>query len=179
MIKYKDKNEPIELPQIPKYLYDMVNSLFRDLQYTNESKINKLQKIYNFLDEYGSFVQSFSVCSKGCSACCHIDVLVTELEAKLIDKKMGQKRKSPQGVFSMDHYSPCPFLDSKGECSIYNARPFNCRTFHTLDDPKYCETGEDHNLYGTNTSEFYSKLYNIVYDLNNDKRFYDIRDYYG
>ncbi|HIP33359.1 MAG TPA: YkgJ family cysteine cluster protein [Bacteroidia bacterium] len=180
MPSYRDKSDIIDLPKIPTHFVELANTLIKDIFTTEESKINKLEKIYNFLTIYGNFVQTFSVCSKGCSHCCSIDVQITELEAIYIQEKGHKQLKEYIHNKSINNYTPCPFLNSdNGECTIYNDRPFNCRTFHTLDDPKYCETNEEHQLYNTYTSEYYSKLFDILLQyLNRHQDIYDIRDYF-
>jgi Fe-S-cluster containining protein len=40
-------------------------------------------------------------------------------------------RKDKRRLAMMDE-EPCPLLDAKGRCSVYDARPFGCRTY-------YCE----------------------------------------
>jgi len=42
----------------------------------------------------------------------------------------------------------CPFLINNN-CSIYNFRPFACRTLHAAYNPKYCETNQNI-FYGKN-----------------------------
>lgn len=35
-------------------------------------------------------------------------------------------------------WTPCPFSDYKGDCSIYPLRPVSCRMYFSETDPKYC-----------------------------------------
>ena len=179
-MQYRYKDNKINLPKVPDYFQDIANTLLHDLVHIQESRIIKLEKIYSFLTIYGNFVKTFSVCSKGCSHCCSIDIQMTELEAIYIHEKTGKQITNPTGLLSTNNYSPCPFLNTNGECTIYDIRPFNCRTFHALDDPKYCETGEDHQLYNTYTSVYYSKFFEFLLEvLNETQEIYDIRDYFA
>ncbi|EPO0979388.1 YkgJ family cysteine cluster protein, partial [Klebsiella pneumoniae] len=44
-------------------------------------QIAEISLIYGFLDTFGEFASTFTVCQKGCSACCKIGVEMTALEA--------------------------------------------------------------------------------------------------
>ena len=98
-----------------------------------------------------------SACRSGCSSCCHINVSVSESEARVISKETGIPMASPpddqvilvgdlttreglqrfedakeahmQGRFGQ----PCTFLKD-GRCSIYEHRPMACRQQINLDD---------------------------------------------
>ncbi|HEC0150777.1 TPA: YkgJ family cysteine cluster protein, partial [Escherichia coli] len=45
----------------------------------------EISLIYGFLDTFGEFASTFTVCQKGCSACCKIGVEMTALEASFIE----------------------------------------------------------------------------------------------
>jgi uncharacterized protein len=63
-------------------------------------------------------------CKKGCHDCCIDDLSVFEVEALNIRHFNGALIKTgiPHAKGS------CAFLDNKGECRIYNQRPYVCRT---------------------------------------------------
>jgi hypothetical protein len=145
----------------------------------------KLRLIYDYLDEYNKFVATFAVCKAGCSHCCKIGVDVTRVEALYIERSTGKtmhrKRKR-----SMNHRTPCPMLSSDGKCGIYEHRPFNCRTLHTLDDSSFCTTPNvTHAIYGIPQakprygSDCYAQMANIRDALNKNGEVKDIRDYFG
>lgn len=122
------------------------------------------------------------MCQKGCSHCCKIDVNITSLEAEYISINTGIKSDEGSSVTS-DHRDTCPFLGEQGECKIYKYRPFNCRTFHTIDDPKYCEDGEElHMIYGASSfgygSRMLMKCAQVVSHINNGLPKRDIRDFF-
>ncbi|HHM2206425.1 TPA: YkgJ family cysteine cluster protein, partial [Klebsiella pneumoniae] len=48
-------------------------------------QIAEISLIYGFLDTFGEFASTFTVCQKGCSACCKIGVEMTALEASFIE----------------------------------------------------------------------------------------------
>jgi Fe-S-cluster containining protein len=181
--KYRDKSEFFELPEIPESFDTLFYSLINDLQHTSEPATRKLVKIYMFLESYGKFVSSFSVCKRGCSYCCHIPVSITELEALFISEGIKRKFRNTASHPIVSNTSPCPFLSKTGECGIYEIRPFHCRTFNVLDDPKYCKSGEDHNIYGSSkgqyTVTFYTQLNEIINILNYNHSSFDIRNYFG
>ncbi len=62
-------------------------------------------------------------CQKGCCACCLDDLTVTPAEVSLI------RRDYPDVLNQTPHAAgQCAFLNEAGECRIYPARPYICRT---------------------------------------------------
>lgn len=97
-------------------------------------------------------------CARGCSACCYVDLSVSRVEADFIASHLGTagegepSMRVPAGAQkgAKDHHSqfemlagphPCVFLDEKGECGIYAARPSICRS-HGI--PVLVEGRRDH-----------------------------------
>lgn len=90
-------------------------------------------------------------CKAGCSYCCYYKVEVKAHEVFLIQEHM-QKHFSPNQIKNIlgeasnntaqiktltqiEHLSTnikCPFLIDN-QCSIYDVRPFRCRSFHAID----------------------------------------------
>jgi Fe-S-cluster containining protein len=95
-------------------------------------------------------------CKKGCSACCHLNVGISQNEAKLLStflkKDQIAKLKRQRSVLdkldksTYDQFtkstdwetSACVFLDDAGECSIYAYRPISCRKYFVVSDPDLC-----------------------------------------
>lgn len=91
-------------------------------------------------------------CKKGCSYCCHQNVDIYPLEAKLIvdhcrnnkiDIDIGylkEQAKIPgiELVFSKD-YATCVFLKDN-VCSIYESRPIACRKYYVGTPAELCDT---------------------------------------
>lgn len=179
-MKYRDKNDIPVLPDIPDHFDDELIALVDDFNTTLEDPLFKLRKIYKFIDSYGKFVDTFSVCSKGCAHCCSIDVSTTLIEAELISHEIGKEINLK--AFSYGNASPCPFIGNNNECTIYNVRPFHCRIFYTLDNPLYCKTNEQHQVYGYHSGQYANKFYKIGADLinllNRNRGFSDIRDFF-
>jgi len=64
------------------------------------------------------------VCRRGCSGCCVDGLTVFEVEADRI-----RSRFAPLLASGSPHPpGRCAFLGSEGECRIYEARPYVCRT---------------------------------------------------
>lgn len=63
-------------------------------------------------------------CGRGCCDCCIDDVTVSDIEAINIRSSypdmLATTAPHPVGA--------CAFLDNKGQCRIYDARPYVCRT---------------------------------------------------
>lgn len=93
-----------------------------------------------------------SPCKAGCSHCCHIPVGITSSEAERIASATGRSITTPSvatEIAQLDDPAklsaalaesrkfigqPCTFLGADKLCTIYEARPFACRTHMTLDN---------------------------------------------
>lgn len=93
-------------------------------------------------DNLGAVAGPLVACSKGCSHCCKMPVLINEIEAKEIAKATGARMATPEFTGKADHSLdgvPCTFLVN-GACSIYENRPFACRVHYVMDrDETLCE----------------------------------------
>lgn len=138
---------------------EIIKAWNKAVELMNAEKTNsvevRLKNIYKFCDS--SFAINNEVesgvrysCKRGCSACCHINVDITNDEAEILrklphgrenlelHKKLGH---SPRSNLSKEQ-SACPFLKDN-ECSIYDNRPFACRVYHVVSDPKFCDIREN------------------------------------
>jgi len=96
-------------------------------------------------------------CKAGCHFCCYMRVVATAPEILLIAREIigtrsseqlaaltGQLKKNVEkisGLSAMKHAEarlPCPLLDEKGQCSVYEARPLSCRKWASF-DASQCE----------------------------------------
>lgn len=128
---------------------DKVTDPIKRSEYVHK-KIN--EEITNLFKDKS--VEKLTQCKKGCSACCHSQVAVTEDEAiqlvKIIENgqvvnwtrlwvqaKVGNDMKNFMKL-SYD-LKACIFLDQQGECSIYEDRPSVCRTNYVVSDPEDCK----------------------------------------
>ncbi len=184
MIEFHDKSEIQPLPAVPKiYGIKFKELVDQHINGKNKTYFEILGEIYNFLTEYGEFVKTFSVCQRKCNHCCRNDVYISQIEAEYIGSMKKLQINTDKKTTHLNN-SPCPFLDISGDCSVYDYRPFNCRTFHTLDDPKYCESGENHQTYGSAGFgygvTFYSELARWIKELHEKHKlpYRDIRDWF-
>lgn len=182
---FRDKTDLVSLPEIPSLLVDSFKRMGMEINGGNLTFFEKLQAVYRFMDQFGAFVSTFAVCSRGCSHCCRMDVQMGTLEAHYIEARTSAVADGTGEKVTMGHRTACPFLDADGACSIYEFRPFNCRTFHTLDDPKYCADGdESHQVYGSAGGGygvgFYSSISSWLKGIEESegRGFRDIRDWF-
>ena len=129
----------LDLPEIPDSLYTAFESLAHKLNSLEETNIQKLDRIYQWLDDFLGFVNTFTRCDE-CDGrmiyCCNADIHITRAEAEYL-AHYQQLSVDKSRTVSRNNWSPCPFLKNK-RCSVYQHRPFNCRTLHTLDAPWKC-----------------------------------------
>lgn len=147
----------------------------------NASRLLKLKVIFEATDLIISEVAPFSVCGKGCNHCCHIDVGVTEIEAKYIEKntgktvRIGRQKSSGYGELR----TPCTFLSPEGDCSIYSYRPFACRSYLAFDSPVYCaDISVEHVTYDPRCHPILKDFGRLLIELNNAGGYKDIRDFF-
>lgn len=117
----------------------------------------RLQWVHRAADAWARPVAKMAPCAKGCSHCCHIPVLALRSEAQLLARASQRRMENPPAearaavrdliekeemaeakrtarLGGQAHIgTPCPFLVD-GSCSVYEHRPFVCRTHFTLDD---------------------------------------------
>ena len=97
-------------------------------------------------------------CSRGCGACCYLEVEVTTDEGKLlgelvkagieIDRKnlesqASRKRRSPEWDKRVVESNRCVFLGPDQSCRIYDFRPLACRKHMVSTPPDNCAKGTD------------------------------------
>lgn len=140
-------------------------------------RYNKLVKL---VDKASAAILPFTACRKGCSHCCNIAVLMSEVEAQRIGEAIGRKPVKT-GAFPADVEAlqkqyfgvPCTFLKG-GRCSIYEVRPLACRLhFNMADESLMCSTAikpEDSlvpmlNLQGVDKALFFMTLGSMHADI--------------
>lgn len=142
-----------------------ISSPIKRARYVHKEVNKKLSALFQ-----DPVVQKHISCRKGCSACCHTQVSISDDEASLLakivqnglkidmEKLKDQSRvsKSASQWYSLSFEKRgCVFLDENKECSIYNDRPSVCRTNHVIGDPQNCSTqdGEVRSVQLLNTFE--------------------------
>lgn len=123
----------------PEWDAEMRSQINR-LDHMASSPRSKLPKLYVLMEQVGALRAPYLACSAGCSACCKtIPVEISDLEAKHISEATGiAYRRLTPGRHSIKATSPdwkntpCPFLQND-RCSIYEHRPYNCRSLGVVD----------------------------------------------
>lgn len=99
---------------------------------------------------------SLVTCRRGCSACCHTQVSCTIEEASLLAKKVQEKGLEinmtyleKQAMTPAERWygltydeRKCVFVNSAGECSLYEDRPSVCRSNYVISNPIQCDTSD-------------------------------------
>lgn len=128
------------LKAMPPELAHREDIIKRNLSFENASPRNKLQKIYSLMAALGKVAEPYVACSRGCAACCRINVMISQLEATFIEKETGIKPAlvARSLLHPQDEFLgvPCPFLKDCS-CSIYETRPFACRKHFSFDASSY------------------------------------------
>lgn len=95
-------------------------------------------------------------CFKGCSACCHLEVEVTNYETEILSELIqnghaidehhleAQSQRAPQDPKWKESLrngeNQCVFLGPDKACSVYSHRPVMCRRHSVSSPPANCET---------------------------------------
>jgi len=104
-----------------------------------------LQNIYQRYELAAGQFKTQAACGRGCSSCCsvvgRIDIVTIEgflilkrLESipQPVAKKIFQKLERDRVRRQKGKKSACPFLNTQGECCIYDVRSFSCRQLYSL-----------------------------------------------
>ncbi|OUR98553.1 hypothetical protein A9Q84_03835 [Halobacteriovorax marinus] len=164
------KEEFINFPAIAAKTYKRFSSDVFMIKITNKvlKRLNKIssavrrarfvhKEINNHLSVLfqDPMVEKHISCRKGCSACCHTQVSISDDEAALLAKLVNggvnidmAKLKSQSAASksaTLWYQIPfeergCVFLDENKECTVYNDRPAVCRTNHVVGSPEDCST---------------------------------------
>lgn len=164
---------------LPESLARREETLLNEFADSDEAPSERLQRLYTFMEELYRFADTHTPCQRGCDACCHYAVSVSELEVQFIESRTSHRRGPALKQIDQPHGTPCPFLRG-GECSIYPMRPFLCRRHVTLDvDARWCAVDVCHDieLPQLNFSEVMSVYEKIVRDARSQHA--DIRSWFG
>jgi Fe-S-cluster containining protein len=130
----------------------------------------------SIIDSYPENAKKSITCNgKGCSFCCNISVMCSQLEAKLIadyckrkNIKIDKERLKEQSKLSVEEYvlskhKRCVFLSKENQCSIYPVRPFACRIHNSVSPVQNCDT--DNNKGEKTTSYIQAESYAALFVL--------------
>lgn len=123
---------------------DLIKQEYHRSKSVGKEPINSTKR---FLDRMANAVDTTTLaCRRKCDFCCHLPVPVQAVEVLTIrehlldtwpraeiDKLITRSKQATQTVGE-----PCVFLKDH-ECSIYEARPAVCRSYHST-NAKACET---------------------------------------
>ena len=149
---------------------DLINTITKEACNFQKSKlISLVSELYNMTETSITEITQYKSCTIGCAACCRFLVETTAIEAEYtrqyIDSHFDSKTKywltkkiiqvakqQPRQMnflseFDRENYYSkfiaCPFLTDNNTCSIYQVRPFLCRTCFVFTDPQNCLPGGD------------------------------------
>jgi hypothetical protein len=151
LMQYADSKEIID------QILGLVNGYTGQL--INLKTINRLETIKEvykavdgFFDKAPDDNKKEIQCKAGCTACCHIELEVSEDEAALMiqycqDNGIGidleyLTKQSATGRKTFSELSRCVFLKDN-LCSIYPVRPIACRKHWVRSDPALCDSSLD------------------------------------
>ena len=141
-------------------LIQITRAIFKKLKKISDP-IKRARLIHREIDQAieevfeDTSVKNFVSCRKGCSACCHTQVSVTQDEAKLLAnlvtkgmfvdlytlRQQAEAGNRSDTWYGLSHNQRrCPFLGSNNECRVYADRPSVCRTNYVVSEPKLCST---------------------------------------
>lgn len=101
----------------------------------------RIRLVLEAVDTWAAPIEQVAACKAGCSHCCHIPVMISAEEAKLLASVTGRAMEMPANAKRIDELEPevqktdpgpCPFLED-GRCSVYEDRPLICRAHFNLD----------------------------------------------
>ncbi len=137
--EYARDNYEKLISQLPESLIKLEGSASERTLKSKKNSLNKLHSLYSDMSKVGDYLQRFTPCKKGCSACCHYPVTISEIEIQYIEKYTRFKRAKKALSVKTPHGKPCVFLHNNA-CSIYDARPYACRRHTVLTETAYwCE----------------------------------------
>ena len=111
-----------------------------ELARQNAAPRSKLVKILRLADAAMAYSAPYVACAKGCSACCKMNVTISSIEADRLAAASGRRAATLNRpiVHDLAEFNgvPCPFLVGD-VCSVYEVRPFACRTHMSFDTDSY------------------------------------------
>lgn len=149
------------------------------------SKYTKIEKV---TDETMELLVPFVPCGSGCSHCCKQAVIITDFEANRISefikvacRKVGEVTRSKIDAMVQRYKSqPCPFLSTAGTCTIYEVRPFVCRSHHTISsNPEVCDISENQDAEVAKVNLVHLIGVNQRLSRMVQENMSDIREYFG
>lgn len=100
-----------------------------------------MQSLHNGTKALSESFSKVSVCTKGCSHCCKLNVDLTLVEALYIKSKLKGDNVALRYSAGFESGTFCPFHNEATKaCNIYEFRPIACQLFASVDSAEYCKT---------------------------------------
>lgn len=162
---------------IPVKVINEEKKFFKTNSKRNLRDTHKVRKIWELTDRINSYISKELICKPGCSGCCHNDVSLTEVEAKIISEYTGKKINHSEALRTTSHHGePCTFLINDS-CSIYEVRPYVCRSHISLMDSAYwCQPSRSLNVKVPMFKP--SEIARLYLSMVNNHTVKDIRDWF-
>lgn len=156
IVGYEEKLEPDVYESFLASVDEELVSIFAQLMAVPEG-VERAQALHRMVEEEMAQEDKIKVsCTKGCSACCHFEVEVTNYEAEILAglaqttrpiDRASMKNQSLRKIQDKlwlkgihDVSNRCVFLGDDRACSIYESRPVMCRRHSVTSPPVNCET---------------------------------------
>ena len=138
-------------------IVSLINGYSEQLsKFSEQNKIATTREVYrvidHFFEEAPQDMKKEIQCKAGCTACCYIEIDVTENESETIleycrENKINADRdylekQAEIGRESFSAYSRCVFLE-ENLCQVYPVRPVACRKHFVMSDPSLCDFSEN------------------------------------
>ncbi|HEX6168736.1 MAG TPA: YkgJ family cysteine cluster protein [Chitinophagaceae bacterium] len=122
-------------------------------KFRNRDRIETIKEVYKAIDKYFDNAPEENKkeiqCKAGCTACCFIDVDISEDEAMIISNYCNEngieidkeylEKQAAVGRKKYSELSRCVFLKEDSLCGIYPVRPVACRKHWVKTDPSLCD----------------------------------------
>lgn len=121
-----------------------------------QNRLDTIREVYKAVDNY--FLTDLDenkkniTCSKGCTACCYIDIDVSYNEAAILVDYCKQNKididinylqeQSNKGRKVFSSISKCIFLQDN-LCAVYSVRPVACRKHWVKTEPSLCDISQN------------------------------------
>ncbi|SAI73123.1 Flagellin N-methylase [Bordetella ansorpii] len=134
-----------------------------------------------------------AACRRGCAHCCHLPLLITSAEARLLAEANARPMTMPAKAIPLRDLldadvlenldaregktTPCPFLGAEGQCTSYAQRPAACRTHINLDDDDLlCRIVEGETVHAPYADA--RPLQALILMLQQDEFLADVREFF-